>query len=131
MQLLQKLSIRANNGPDKLLRVIKQPVTTHLPTGARRVGLSHAAPSLHRLPGTLPGCSCSQHAGADVACALAAYVAALPEGAPIVFIVGAMAHGHVDVSYTDDFISVSEFPLSAACCIGRICNALEAKFDIV
>jgi rRNA small subunit pseudouridine methyltransferase Nep1 len=70
---------------------------------------------------------------ADVACALcfAAYVAALPEGAPVVFIVGAMAHGHVDVSYTDDFISVSEFPLSAACCIGRICNALEAKFDIV
>ena len=53
MQLLQKLSIRANNGPDKLLRVIKQPVTQHLPTGARRVGLSHAAPSLHRLPGAL------------------------------------------------------------------------------
>jgi rRNA small subunit pseudouridine methyltransferase Nep1 len=55
VQLLQKLSIRANNGPDKLLRVIKSPVTTHLPTGARRVGLSHAAPSLHRLPGTPAG----------------------------------------------------------------------------
>ena len=55
----------------------------------------------------------------------------LPEGVPVVFICGAMAHGHVDVSYTDDFISVSEFPLSAACCLGRICNALEAKFDIV
>ncbi len=62
---------------------------------------------------------------------LAAYVAALGDGVPVVFVVGAMAHGHVDVSYTDDFISVSEFPLSAACCIGRICNALEAKYDIV
>ena len=51
MQLLQKLSIRASNGPDKLLRGIKQPVTQHLPTGARRVGLSHSAPSLARLPG--------------------------------------------------------------------------------
>jgi rRNA small subunit pseudouridine methyltransferase Nep1 len=61
----------------------------------------------------------------------AAYVAALGDGVPVVFVVGAMAHGHVDVSYTDDFISVSEFPLSAACCIGRICNALEAKYDIV
>jgi rRNA small subunit pseudouridine methyltransferase Nep1 len=61
----------------------------------------------------------------------AEFVAALPDGAPVVFVVGAMAHGHVDVSYTDEFISVSEFPLSAACCIGRICNALEAKFDIV
>ena len=109
-QLLQKLSIRASNGPDKLLRVIKQPVTQHLPAGARRVGLSHAAPSLHRLT---------------------TYVEALPAGVPVVFVVGAMAHGHVDPSYTDDFISVSEFPLSAACCIGRICNALEAKFDIV
>ena len=49
----------------------------------------------------------------------------------MVFVCGAMAHGHVDVSYTDEFISVSEFPLSAACCLGRICNALEAKLDIV
>ena len=55
----------------------------------------------------------------------------LPPDVPVVFVVGAMSHGRVSVSYTDEFISVSEYPLSAACCIGRICNALEAKFDIV
>lgn len=110
MQLLQKLSIRASNGPDKLLRVVKQPVSSHLPVGARRVGLSHAAGRL---------------------APLRPFVGSLPAGTPVVFVVGAMAHGHVDVSYTDEFISVSEFPLSAACCIGRICNALEAKLDIV
>ncbi len=110
MQLLQKLSIRASNGPNKLLRVIKQPVTTHLPPNARRVGLSHSAPAVHRMP---------------------SYIASLPSDVPVVFVVGAMAHGRVDVSYTDEYISISEFPLSAACCLGRICNALEAKYDIV
>ena len=110
MQLLQKLSIRASDGPKKLMRVIKQPVSTHLPPSARRVGLSHSSASIHRLP---------------------AYIAALPPDVPVVFVVGAMSHGRVSVSYTDEFISVSEYPLSAACCIGRICNALEAKLDIV
>lgn len=37
----------------------------------------------------------------------------------------------VDVSYTDKWISVSQYPLSAACCLGRITNALEAKWNIV
>ena len=110
MQLLQKLSIRASDGPKKLMRVIRQPVSTHLPPQARRVGLSHSAASVHRMP---------------------AFVAALPTDVPVVFVVGAMSHGRVSVSYTDEFISISEFPLSAACCIGRICNALECKYDIV
>jgi hypothetical protein len=33
VQLLQKLSIRATNGPDKLLKVVKGPVTKHFPPG--------------------------------------------------------------------------------------------------
>lgn len=39
VQLLQKLVIRATNGPDKLMKVVKQPVTRHLPIGARRIGM--------------------------------------------------------------------------------------------
>ena len=35
VQLLHKLSIRAANGPHKLLKVIKNPVTDHLPPNAR------------------------------------------------------------------------------------------------
>ena len=34
VQLLQKLSIRATNGPDKLLKVVKGPVTKYFPPGA-------------------------------------------------------------------------------------------------
>ena len=36
VQLLQKLSIRAANGPEKLLKVVKGPVTKYFPAGARR-----------------------------------------------------------------------------------------------
>jgi rRNA small subunit pseudouridine methyltransferase Nep1 len=113
VQLLQKLSVRASNGPDKLLKVVKQPVTKYFSAGSKRVGFSFSAPDIKRMR---------------------QYVEELPKDpsqSSVVFCVGAMAHGKVDVSWTDDFISVSQYPLSAACCIGRICNALEHKHDIV
>lgn len=37
VQLLHKLSIRSVNGPEKLLKVIKNPITDHLPTGCRKI----------------------------------------------------------------------------------------------
>jgi rRNA small subunit pseudouridine methyltransferase Nep1 len=110
VQLLQKLSIRATNGAEKLLRVVKGPVTKYFPAGAQRVGFSHSSPTLTALP---------------------ALVAALPEGAPIVFVVGAFAHGAIEAPYVDTTVSVSQYPLSAAYCLGRITNALEAKWSIV
>ncbi|MCO5570105.1 hypothetical protein L7F22_023821 [Adiantum nelumboides] len=110
VQLLQKLSIRATNGPEKLLRVVKQPVTKHLPVGARRIGLSHSAPKVIKLHD---------------------YVAAMGLKSKMVFVVGAMAHGKIEADYIEDLIAVSEYPLSAACCIGRICNAIEQQFKIL
>ncbi len=139
VQLLQRLAIRASAGPDKLLKVnllggafsgssrlhelypvvtesvlwqvIKGPVTKHLPAGCARIALSHSAPDV------MP---------------LRAFVEALPaDGVPVVFSVGAMAHGKIDCSYADRWISISAFPLSAACCLGKITNALEWKWDIV
>eukprot|EP00850_Spirogloea_muscicola_P019910 SM000202S05881 [mRNA] locus=s202:113399:115418:+ [translate_table: standard] len=109
VQLLQKLSIRATNGPDKLLRVVKQPVTKYLPVGCRRIGLSVSAPKVVTLRDYVAICG----------------------NAPLVFVVGAMAHGKIEADYTDDFVAVSEYPLSAACCVGRICNALELKYGIL
>ncbi|EFJ32483.1 hypothetical protein SELMODRAFT_407397 [Selaginella moellendorffii] len=109
-QLLQKLSIRATNGPDKLLRVVKQPVTRHLPAGVRRIGLSYRAPKVVQLRD---------------------YVAASGPEETLVFVVGAMAHGKIEADYIDDLVAVSEYPLSAACCIGRICNALEQHWQII
>lgn len=113
VQLLQKLSIRATNGPDKLMRVIKGPVTKHLPAGARRVGFSHSSETL---------------------VTMARWAAALKDeelATPVAFVVGAFAHGVIDQSYVDEFLSVSQFPLSAAYAIARITNAMEARWGIV
>ncbi|EFA77002.1 putative ribosome biogenesis protein [Heterostelium album PN500] len=44
VQLLNKLSIRATNGPDKLFKVIKNPVTDFLPPGCRVFLTSFSAP---------------------------------------------------------------------------------------
>lgn len=156
VQLLQKLSIRSSNGPDKLLKVplnglsskiskvvhelrldlmrfvfelasalihrrcpfvlclnaqiVKGPVTKYFPPNSRRVGFSYSSPEVVKLPD---------------------FVRDLPDDTPPVFTVGAMAHGKIDVTYNDQMISVSEYPLSAAYCISRITNAFELKWDIV
>ncbi|CAN6469406.1 unnamed protein product [Victoria cruziana] len=110
LHLLQRLSVRASNGPEKVLRTVKNPVTNYLPPNCRRIGLSRSAPRVVNLRD---------------------YVDAAKDDEHLVFVVGAMAHGKINADYIDDFISVSEFPLSAACCIGRICNAVEQKWKII
>ncbi|CAK9253750.1 unnamed protein product [Sphagnum jensenii] len=82
VQLLQKLSIRASNGPDKLMRIVKQPVTRYLPLGARR--MSYSAPKFVQLSD---------------------YVAAAGLSSTYIFVVGAMAHGKIDVDYIDDLVA--------------------------
>lgn len=108
-QLLQKLSIRATNGPDKLLKIIKGPVGRHLPVGAHRIGFSRSAPI------TIP---MAKHPS-------------LHTSSPLVFVLGAFAHGHIDDGQVDEYISISQYPLSAAYALARITNALELKWDIV
>ena len=80
VQLLHKLAIRASNGPDKLLRVVKGPVARHLPPGAPRIALSRTAPD---------------------AVPLKELVAGLEPGVVPVFVVGAMAHGRAEAPYVD------------------------------
>ncbi|KAE8125242.1 hypothetical protein FH972_020075 [Carpinus fangiana] len=106
LQLLQKLSISAVGKREKLLRVIKNPVTQYLPINSRRIGLSHSSDKLVNIN---------------------QYVASAGSDVDLVFVVGAMAHGKIDKDYADDFISVSGYPLSAAYCISMITIALEAK----
>lgn len=108
-QLLQKLSIRATNGPEKLLKVIKGPVGRYLPSGAHRIGFSRSAKKvipMYRHP-------------------------AIERSEPLIFVLGAFAHGKIDEGLVDEYISISDYPLSAAYAISRITNALEQKWEIV
>lgn len=93
-----------------LLQVVKGPVTKYFPPNCERVGFSHSSDTLVTL----------RH-----------FVDTLPDTTPAVFVVGAMSHGKINVTYVDQMISISEYPLSAACCLGRITNSFENKWDIV
>ncbi|KAM5551652.1 hypothetical protein ABKV19_026480 [Rosa sericea] len=110
LQLLQKLSISAVGKREKLMRMIKNPVTQYLPVNSRKVGLSYSSEKL---------------------VSIQKYVAAAENNTDLVFVVGAMAHGKVETDYTDDFVSICSYPLSAAYCITMICQALAGKWNIL
>ncbi|KIJ61019.1 hypothetical protein HYDPIDRAFT_177206 [Hydnomerulius pinastri MD-312] len=111
VQLLHKLSIRGVNGPEKLLKVIKNPVTDHLPVNTIKLTLSGDAPTIR----------------------LSKYLPTLPETHSVAVFVGAMARGRDDFAdhVVDEKISISDYPLSASVACGKFCCALEELWDIV
>ncbi|EDO41131.1 predicted protein [Nematostella vectensis] len=107
VQLLHKLSIHASDGPQKLLKVIKNPVTDHLPTGCKKIGTSCHVEKLVNVRDMVPS------------------------DEPIVFVVGAMAHGSVSPEYIEDTVAISQYPLSAALVCAKICTAFEEVWGVV
>ncbi|XP_057807998.1 uncharacterized protein LOC131022501 [Salvia miltiorrhiza] len=110
VQLLQKLHITATGNGEKLLRLVKNPVTQYLPTNSRKIGFSHSSEKLIDMYN---------------------YVGNINEELDLVFVLGAMAHGKIDEDYVEDYISISEYPLSAAYAISIITNAVERKLKIL
>ncbi len=106
-----------------IAQVIKGPVTRVLPVGAIRVGMSHKAPDVISLDDLV-----ALH-GTTASAEQAAPSSSTPSG-PIVFVVGAFAHGQIDYSYTDKLVSISQYPLSAAYCLSRITNTFERAWGV-
>ncbi|KAI8071506.1 Alpha/beta knot methyltransferase [Gongronella butleri] len=111
VQLLHKLSIRAVNGQEKLLRVIENPIDKHLPSNCHKIALSWDAPTVK----------------------LSEYVPSIPSDKNIVVAIGAMAHGTDDFAdaYVDEKISVSDYSLSASVACGKIACAVEEVWGII
>lgn len=111
VQLLQLHSIRGNNGPDKLLKCIKGPVTNYLPTKCIKLTLSADAEPVK----------------------LSNYVTTLPETHSIAIFIGAMARGEDSFAdeVVDQKISISKYSLSASVACGKFCCAIEDLWDIV
>ncbi|KAJ7576992.1 nucleolar essential protein 1 [Mycena floridula] len=111
VQLLHKLSIRGVNGPEKLLKVIKNPITDHLPPNTIKLTLSGDAPTQR----------------------LSRYLPTLPVTHNIAVFVGAMARGKDDFAdaYVDEKISISEYSLSASVACGKFCCATEEMWNII
>lgn len=109
VQLLYKSSIKSANGPEFLLRVIKNPVTSHLPVGCRKIGTSFKAEKLIKPSQIIDPKSPDE---------------------PIAIVIGAMAHGEASVDYTEETICVSKYPLSGALACTKIVSAFEEAWDI-
>lgn len=106
VQLLHKFSIHASDTNQKLLKVIKNPITDHLPVGCTKIAMSFQGKEVVKP------------------------VSLIPDKEPVVFVVGAMAHGSVTVDYTEATHSISNYPLSAAITCAKLCNAAEEKWDV-
>jgi len=111
VQLLHRLSIRGVNGPEKLLKVIKNPITDHLPVNTHKITLSGDSQTVR----------------------LSRYLPTVPETHHIAVFVGAMARGRDDFAdhIVDEKISISDYPLSASVACGKFCCALEELWDVV
>jgi rRNA small subunit pseudouridine methyltransferase Nep1 len=110
VQLLHKLSIRASDTSQKLMKVIKNPVTNHLPTGCAKYCTSFHAEKVQNA---------------------SEFAAEQAPSEPVVVVIGAKAKGSVDCDYTDKLISISNYPLSAAICCSKLCTAFEDKWKIL
>lgn len=112
VQLLHKLKIRSADGKDVLLKVIKNPISRHLPAGAVCYGFSQKG-VLHK----------PSH-----------FANKLPENGPIVLILGAMATGSInnnDHPYMQEVISISQYPLSGVVAINRVLGAIENYLGVI
>ena len=62
---------------------------------------------------------------------LSSYLSTLPSDEPLVFFIGAMAHGHDDWvdDIVDDKISISDYPLSAAVTCSKLVKRFHSDFS--
>jgi len=111
VQLLYEMKIVSvqQEGKKTLLRVIKNPITKHLPSGCRKIGTT-----CHVEPIDLP-----------------TYISGLPADEPVVWVIGGMAKGSIAVDYTEQQVSFSHYPLSASAACGRLCNAYEQLWGVL
>ncbi|KAA8914791.1 hypothetical protein TRICI_002825 [Trichomonascus ciferrii] len=111
VQLLHRLSIKSVNSEEKLLKVIKNPITDHLPTKCRKVTLSFDA-KVQRVQD---------------------YVTKLDDDESMCVFVGAMAKGKDTFAdeFVDEKISVSDYSLSASVACAKFCHGCEDAWGIM
>ncbi|KAI1496019.1 essential for mitotic growth 1 [Biscogniauxia marginata] len=111
VQLLHRLSIRSTNSQEKLLRVIPNPITDHLPPNCRKVTLSFDEQIVRPRD----------------------YIQDLESKESICVFVGAMAKGTDNFAdeYVDEKISISNYSLSASVACSKFCHAAEDVWDII
>lgn len=120
VQLLHKMKIKAGNDSTTLLKIIKNPFSSHLPPGTRCFGFSCEG-TLYS-PITL---------AKNVVPIEPDTTGATP---PTCFVIGAMSTGHITIEdhpYIEKMISISSYPLSGAAAATRVMCGIEHHWGIV
>jgi len=99
--------VRASDGPDVLLKVVKNPVTQHLPAGARKFCTSEKADLVN----------------------LNEFATALPDE-PVVFAISCDPSKQ-EAEWTETTFSVSQYSLTPTILSSKITSAFENKWDIL
>ncbi|XP_052890767.1 ribosomal RNA small subunit methyltransferase NEP1 [Anopheles moucheti] len=108
VQLLHKFSVKAADSQKKLIRIIKNPITNHLPVGCRKFAMSYSANQVKNAKELVP-----------------------EKDEPITLVIGAFAHGNLNLDYTEGAVSISNYPLSAALTCTKVCSAFEEVWGII
>lgn len=101
------MSVRAADSTIKLMKVIKNPISDHLPVGCKKYVMSFTGKLVENPRELVP-----------------------KEDEPVALVIGAFAHGNVDVDYTEGAFSISNYPLSAALACSKICNSFEEVWKV-
>ncbi len=109
-QLLQKLKIRAVNSSKTLLKVIKNPISDHIPIDTIKVGTSTMGKLVD----------------------MNEYAKKHKPDTPIAYIIGAVSKGNpgMECGYADDVIKISNYSLSASNCAFKIINVYESLWTV-
>lgn len=111
VQLLHNLRpVRAKGCSKQLMKLLKNPVTLHLPVGCPKYGTSSKAKRIIR-PEELVPAEGSNHKSVAV-------------------VIGAMAHDSCEPDYVDETFSISRFPLSAALVCAKLTSAFESAWGV-
>ena len=118
VQLLYQFRIKAKNSNEKLLKVIKNPISKHLPPNSQIIGTSKTGQlvDIHQFIPT-------------------SYInKTFVKSKPVVFVFGAHPHGKIqNADYIEDknWVAVSQYPLSSASAISRTLSGFEKYWNIL
>lgn len=108
--LLKKMKIRAKENSEVLLKVIKNPITDHLPLGCLIVTMNEKSRLIDKDEYAY---NCSK------------------QYKHVAFAIGAISKGDVNIDYAHDTISISSYPLSAGAVCGKVCDSFEKAWGIL
>lgn len=111
VQLLHNLRpVRANKYHKQLLKLLKNPVTLHLPVGCPKYGTSSKAKRIIRPCELVPSDDKPYKS--------------------VAVVIGAMAHESCEPDYVEETFSISRYPLSAALVCAKITSAFEEAWKV-